>query len=355
MTRKRALADYALWAALPMAHPSKVEERITMVLDKTRRRTSPRRFLLVAIVGAAVLAPIAMLQPAGTHATPTVRQTAAVPAESEAMQRERQYALENGRFMGGQGQSPNAVLVQEQQLAAEPNDYAAHLRLLGYYLNSGFFGKPLPLVAARLAYRGQVFWLIQNHPESLLFSREYLDVPRHYVPAMFEGDKSLWQDQIARHPSSAIILGNAEGYYLLSDKALGEKYLLQAQTLEPSNPEWPSRLGELYQLNGPFPPAAVVAQSSKKALAEYEKSVALASKSSQFSTYANMAEAALAETAFDAGEYDKAKQYAEEKLKRGQNKQGYNPSADVYTANQVLGRLALRGGDIIGRRRIFSR
>lgn len=64
MTRKRTLYDYALWAALPIAHTSKVEGRIKMVLDTTRRRTSPRRFLALAVMaGAAALVPLSMLQP----------------------------------------------------------------------------------------------------------------------------------------------------------------------------------------------------------------------------------------------------------------------------------------------------
>ena len=63
MTRKTP-ADFALWAALPMAHTSQIEGRLKMILDRTRRRTSPRRFLLLsAVTGAAALVPLSMLQP----------------------------------------------------------------------------------------------------------------------------------------------------------------------------------------------------------------------------------------------------------------------------------------------------
>lgn len=326
-----------------------------MILDTTRRRTSPRRFLvLAAVAGAAVLVPLSMLRPAaqaapvaGTPQTTQQARSSGAPPSNGAL--EAQYALENGRFVGGQGLSPREVSVLEQQIAAEPNDYAAHLRLLGYYLNSVMFGKPLSFATARPAYRQQVFWLIQNHPESLLFSREPLWVPRHYAPAMFQGDEALWQEQVARHPSSALILGNAAGYSTISDKALVEKYLLQAQALEPYNPEWPERLGEAYRLTGPKPSAAVITQSAKKALAEYELSATLTNRTSQPGTSVQPNTSPdLAETAFDAGEYAKAKEYAEDLLKRGQNKQGYNPDSDIYVANQVLGRLALRSGDVAG-------
>jgi len=64
MKRKPTASDYALWTTLPMAHTSQIEGRLKMILDTTRRRTTPRRFLmLAAIAGAAALVPLAMLQP----------------------------------------------------------------------------------------------------------------------------------------------------------------------------------------------------------------------------------------------------------------------------------------------------
>ena len=52
MTRKSH--ELALWAALPMAHTSRIEGRLTLT----------RRVLLLALgVGAAALVPLAMLQP----------------------------------------------------------------------------------------------------------------------------------------------------------------------------------------------------------------------------------------------------------------------------------------------------
>lgn len=357
MTRKPA--DFAQWAALPMAHTSKVEGRIQMILDTTRRRTFPRRILLLAaLTGAAAVVPLSMLQP-------TAKAQAALPTQSSPLlgkqqlnwTAETQYARENSKFLRGQQLSPEAAAALEKQLAVRPNDYAAHLILLGYFLQTAFYKGLLTKTAARAAYRQQVFWLIRNHPESLLFSREILDVPRHNAPAAFAGDEALWQAQFAKHPSSAVILGNAAEYYLLSDNELAEKYLLRAQTLEPKNPEWHSKLAELYRLNGPHPSAALIQKSAKKALVEYEAAAALApNKTSQHSTSAD-----LAKTAFDAGEYDKARQYANALLKRGEQIAAAgkaNPAEPAYIfqensdavheANMVLGRLALHDGDLAG-------
>jgi hypothetical protein len=65
MTRKRTLFDYALWAALPMAHTSRIEARLTMILDKTQsRRPLPRRVLLFALIPViAALVTLAVLRP----------------------------------------------------------------------------------------------------------------------------------------------------------------------------------------------------------------------------------------------------------------------------------------------------
>ncbi len=62
--KKPALSDFAFWAALPMAHTSKIESRLTRILDNTRCRTLPRRvFVLSVAIGAAALVPLAMLRP----------------------------------------------------------------------------------------------------------------------------------------------------------------------------------------------------------------------------------------------------------------------------------------------------
>ena len=75
MFRKPTLNDIAPWAALPMAHTSRLEGRLTMILDNTRpRRALTRRALLLALgAGVAALTPLAMLQPvARAQATPSI-------------------------------------------------------------------------------------------------------------------------------------------------------------------------------------------------------------------------------------------------------------------------------------------
>ena len=66
MTRKPTPYDFALWAALPMAHTSQIEGRLKMILDASRSRRALTRGILVTAlgVGAIALLPLAMLRPA---------------------------------------------------------------------------------------------------------------------------------------------------------------------------------------------------------------------------------------------------------------------------------------------------
>ena len=77
---KRKPYELALWAALPIARTTRIEGRLTMILDTTRpRRALTRRALLLVLgLGAAALVPLAMLQPVARAQSALLR-----PRESE--------------------------------------------------------------------------------------------------------------------------------------------------------------------------------------------------------------------------------------------------------------------------------
>ncbi len=348
MIHKPTPYELALWAALPMAHTSRIEGRLTMILDQTRpRRALTRRALMIALgVGAAALVPLAMLRPAAraqvaptpskrhmTRATARVSAVSAVPGEFDAMQ------------LVGEGRSltPQAAATLERALVSRPDDYAAHIRLLGYYGKQKYGSGP-----GRAAFQQQVFWFIRNHPESVLAGTPDMMLLKRENAAAFEEGKTLWLEQVSKQPDSTTLLGKAAAYCTLSDEETAERLLRQAAALEPTNPRWPNSLGFLYQLQGNG--LRVSADDSRlwarKALAEYEAAAEVSTnKTLQHSTSAD-----LAMTAFDAGEYDKARRYAADLLQRGQNKEGYsyNPGGDLHRAHLILGRLALRDGDTAG-------
>ncbi len=145
MKHKLTPFDFALWAALPMAHTSKIEGRLTMILDDTCHRTSPRRVLLLAAVtGAAVLVPLAMLKPAAKAQMPP---SASVPGQQETATLhlsdvQKQLRLEQARqireHLAPWAQANKAALLHMQQ--ARPDDLAALMRVY-----DSLAKQPLPL------------------------------------------------------------------------------------------------------------------------------------------------------------------------------------------------------------------
>lgn len=77
----------ARWVALPMAHTSEVERRLTMILDSTRsRRQTTRRILFAALgLGTAALLPLAALHPAARAQTAEAPTPPPEAAEAGAM------------------------------------------------------------------------------------------------------------------------------------------------------------------------------------------------------------------------------------------------------------------------------
>jgi tetratricopeptide (TPR) repeat protein len=268
-----------------------------------------------------------------TRETARVSAVSAVPGEFDAMQ-----LVAEGRSL-----TPQAAAALERALQSHPDDYRTHIKLLGYYGKQRY--EPGP---GREAFHQQVFWFIQNHPQSVLAGTPDTMLLKRDDSAAFEEGKALWLAQISKQPNNTTLLSKAAGYCTLSDEETAERLLRQAEALEPKSPLWPGRLGFLYQLegNGPKVSAGDRQRWARKALAEYEAAAEVSTnKTLQHSTSAD-----LAMTAFDAGEYDKARDYALGLLQRGQNKEGYSydPSRDLHRAHLILGLLALRDGDTAG-------
>jgi tetratricopeptide (TPR) repeat protein len=344
MPRKLTAYDFALWAALPMAKSSRIEGRLKMILNSnTRPRALPRHFLGYALmVGAAMVVPLALLHPAAraqsaplpakkphlSKAMAQVSAVSAIPGETDAIELARK----------GRSLTPQAAAELERKIAAHPDDYIAHILLLCYDETKSYKAGP-----GRTAYQQQVFWLIRKHPESVMNGANTMLLKRDDANA-FEQGKTLWLEQIAAQPTNTVILGKAASYCLISDNQTAERLLRQAETLEPKNPHWPERIGFLYQLQAENSSGEIKRSLASKALTEYEAAAEISTnKSLQHSTSAD-----LARTAFDAGEYDKARHYATLLLRRSLNKNGesWTPSGDTHQAHLILGRLALRDGDM---------
>lgn len=235
--------------------------------------------------------------------------------------------------MAGDTLSAHQASDLETIVAKNPDNLSARAELLGYYFMRHYLSKE-----AREAREKHIFWIIKNHPEAAIAG-----LPYSTINATLEGDayqqaKQLWLEQTKAHDRNTTILGNAAQFFSIHDKDLAEDLLKQAQKVEPANPEWSERLGRLYALqNGKG--KATAAES----LAEYEKAQSAdASESTRFYRLDD-----LAKQAFEAGEIEKASKYANELLETAQKyPKDWNYGNAIHHGNNVLGRVALKQGDV---------
>jgi tetratricopeptide (TPR) repeat protein len=238
--------------------------------------------------------------------------------------------------LAGQKLSAGQVSDLETAVTKNPDDLAARTKLLGYYFMRQDSSKE-----AGEARQKHIFWIIKNHPEAAIAGLPFCEIDP--VNPFWEGNgykraKQLWLEQTKAHAQNTAILGNAAQFFLIFDKDLAEDLLKQAQKAEPDNPKWSERLGHLYALkNGNGNSTAV------KSLKEFEK--AQSADASELTRFYRLDD--LAKQAFEAGEIEKASQYANELLETAQKyPKDWNYGNAIHHGNNVLGLVALKQGDV---------
>lgn len=245
--------------------------------------------------------------------------------------------------------------------SSTPPTLALRILALGYY----FLGQR-ESDAARTARHNHIFWLIEHAPESDTAGTPQASIFNWDDPQAYVEAKKLWLDQVGSHPSNTNILGNAAQFFVLNDFEQSEKLLKQARTLEPNNPEWPERLGQLYSLHGGQDAVAQRA-SAASALREFQAAERLQSQADPQPPADGDPEAIeeakvtkllmlidklpkLAKAAFDAGEFEHARNYATQLLEKAASTDVpeffRNDVNALHQGNLILGRVALRSGDL---------
>jgi hypothetical protein len=238
----------------------------------------------------------------------------------------------------GDNLSEKEVAELEAQLTVEPFELDIRIKLLGFY-----WLRAIRIPDYRVARQRHILWIIENAPKSTVarhpaFRLEPKDDGEAYVQA-----KSLWQHHIETHPGDLLIIGNAAAFFLLSDKEDARVLLEKAKKLEPNNPYWSEQLALLYSIAQKNNTNNNEQQEACKALVELQKAYEMTSM--EASKFAKLPD--LARVAYIAGEWDKAKTYAEMMLKQAPSfKEMWPYGNGVHYGNVILGRLALRAGDI---------
>ncbi|MDD5728953.1 MAG: hypothetical protein PHV59_10355 [Victivallales bacterium] len=227
--------------------------------------------------------------------------------------------------------TPSEARELDKSVNKEPDNLEAAVKWLIYNSNNWLKDAKIKKQREKI-----IFHLIEKHPESAIFSYHYANLYEYrndVAPA-----RKLWQMQIEKHPEDLKILSNAASNLLFFDKKLCEKYLKKGQELEPDNPLWSIRLGNLYKYE------SISDNNNKgyiKSYLEYERAyrqTAVDKRSSILIT--------LAQVAYILEKDKEAENYARQMLERGkQASEKYEKGVCLYNANTLSGLLALRAGN----------
>jgi tetratricopeptide (TPR) repeat protein len=214
----------------------------------------------------------------------------------------------------------------EGALRKSPEKVDERVILIGYYSANG------KTSVDRLKLRTQVLWMIENHPEHPATGEPSL----RDLPDDADGNAqilALWQKNLELHPEDVAVLKNAEKFFFGKDPAEADALIHKIAEKDPTNKEWPNELAQLYRMFGI--PGEQLDTPSERASEAYKRVLALTRNPSARETLAGD----MADASFKVGDFEGAAELAKIHL---QTRDRTAPQR----ANTVLGRVALRSGDI---------
>lgn len=268
-------------------------------------------------------------------------------------------------LMAGMNLTAEEAEALEERLDRNPHDLQARSQLLIYY-----FPKSHLDPAIRRIRHQHVLWLIRNAPQADVLALPYAQIQPFFDAASYKLGKDAWVGHIEREPTNVTFVGNAAHFFWeFQDRELKIETLQKAQSLDPTNPKWPTELGHLYlrdassgeQLRNNlqelpewmdaddlpsgfadlFDQAPPEEQSSAQlALEQFERAYELAGSGIE----ATHLLVQLAKAAFEAERYDDARTYATAMLDEPPN--GWDEGNQLHHGNIVLGRVALVEDDV---------
>src|SRR2546430_14191169 len=166
------------------------------------------------------------------------------------------------------------------------------------------------------------------------------------------GSKTIVAQTSGNHHNNVVVLANAAEFFIISDKQFTEKLFKQLAVADPNNPRWPSELGHLYMMEmrnvTHTPQTEPSTGADRKNLAasayqNFERAYRLQNHDQEKRILISQ----LATSALEAGEVQKAQVWALEALDDAKNaKSDWSVADSVHHAHIILGRIALRSGDL---------
>ena len=134
----------------------------------------------------------------------------------------------------------------ERQLAANPDDFPARLKLMAYYQRADRSGRPEDR-AKRVQH---TLWLIEHHPNSeLLHSYVSRFSQGELAPADYRRAVALWEAAAKAQVADAAVQWNAASFFQALDPGLYMHYLEATAGADPNHPFALRPLADLYALS----------------------------------------------------------------------------------------------------------
>jgi tetratricopeptide (TPR) repeat protein len=231
----------------------------------------------------------------------------------------------------GKSLSKPKVEELESTLRKTPDKLDERVMLIGYYTANEKTAQD------RVRLRNHVLWMVENHPEHPSTAEPSL----RDLPSDPEGNAqilSFWEKHLESRGDDLAVMKNAEKFFFGKNPAAADRLIHRIAAKEPGNQEWPNELAQLYRMFG-IPgenindPAARAAESYKRVLALTQNPVAREALAGD-----------MAEAAFRVGDLPGAAQLAKIHLT------GTDRTA-TQRANTILGRVAVRSGDMSAAKR----
>jgi tetratricopeptide (TPR) repeat protein len=215
----------------------------------------------------------------------------------------------------------------EADLHKNPENIEGRLMLIGYYTWNARSS------IERLKLRAHVLWMVEKHPEHAATAepslRDLADDPDGNAQIL-----DLWNNNVGSRPDDLAVLKNAEKFFFGKDPAEADLLIHRISERDPNNREWPDELAHLYLMFGI--PGEKFENHAARALEEYKRVLELTKNPAARQSLPGE----MADAEFKIGDFPAAAELA--KI--------YLTSSDrpaVQRANTILGRVALRSGDMI--------
>jgi hypothetical protein len=130
--------------------------------------------------------------------------------------------------MMGQAMPPGDAADLEKKVAANPDDTASRMELIGIYIRRMNMPMMSTQAEGRKGYLPHLEWVIEHHPEAALPALPGMGILH---PEEAERVLGWWEKAMERHPNAPTVVFNAGNFYGTRDVRKGIELLKKSRTL----------------------------------------------------------------------------------------------------------------------------